>query len=61
MVAKVHFSFEKKRDEFPKVEGKIPIPDFCHLFRFSGMAVFIKRACYLLLKFEMTEQTHRDE
>ena len=61
MVAKVHFSFEKKRDEFPKVERKIPIPDICHLFRFSRMAVFIKRDYYLLLKFEMTEQTHRDE
>ena len=55
MVAKVHFSFEKKRDEFPKVEGKIPIPDFCHLFRFSGMAVFIKRDCYLQLKPNMAE------
>ena len=61
MVAKVHFSFEKKRDEFPKVEGKIPIPDICHLFHFSGMAVFIKRDYYLLLKPNMTEQTHRDE
>ena len=61
MVAKVLFSCEKKRDEFPKVEGKIPIPDICHLFRFSGMAVMIKRDYYLLLKFEMTEQTHRDE
>ena len=61
MVAKVHFSFEKKRDEFPKVEGKIPIPDFCHLFHFSGMAVIIKKDYYLLLKFDMTEQTHRDD
>ena len=55
MVAKVHFSFEKKRDEFPKVERKIPIPDICHLFRFSGMAVFIKRDYYLLLKSNMAE------
>ena len=55
MVAKVHFSFEKKRDEFPKVERKIPIPDICHLFRFSGMAVFIKRDSYLLLKPNMAE------
>jgi len=55
MVAKVLFSCEKKRDEFPKVERKIPIPVICHLFRFSGMAVIIKRDYYLLLKFEMTE------
>ena len=27
MVAKVQLSFEIKREEFPKVEGKIPIPD----------------------------------
>ena len=46
MVAKVQLSFEIKRGGFPKVEGKIPIPDFCHLFRFSGMAVFIKRDIY---------------
>lgn len=55
MVAKVHFSFEMKREEFPKVEGKIPIPDFCHLFHFSRMAVFIKRDCYLQLKPNMAE------
>ena len=55
MVAKVHFSFEIKREGFPKVEGKIPIPDFCHLFRFSGMAVMIKRDYYLLLKPNMAE------
>ena len=61
MVAKVHFSFEIKREGLPKVEGKIPIPVICHLFRFSGMAVIIKRDYYLLLKFEMTEQTHRDD
>lgn len=61
MVAKVQLSFEIKREEFPKVEGKIPISDFCYLFHFSGMAVIIKRDYYLLLKFEMTEQTHRDD
>ena len=61
MVAKVHFSFEKKRDEFPKVERKIPIPVICHLFRFSGMAVMIKRDCYLQLKPNMAESTHRDD
>ena len=55
MVAKVLFSCEKKRDGFPKVEGKIPIPVICHLFRFSGMAVIIKRDYYLLLKPNMTE------
>ena len=27
MVAKVQLSFEIKRGGFPKVEGKIPIPD----------------------------------
>ena len=27
MVAKVQLSFEIKREGFPKVEGKIPIPD----------------------------------
>ena len=61
MVAKVQFSFEKKREGFPKVEGKIPIPDFCYLVHFSGMAVFIERDCYLLLKPNMAEQTHRDD
>ena len=61
MVAKVHFSFEIKREGFPKVEGKIPIPDICHLFRFSGMAVIIKRDYYLLLKPNMAESTHRDD
>jgi len=35
MVAKVLLSFEKKREGFPKVEGKIPIPDFCYLVHFS--------------------------
>lgn len=56
MVAKVQLSFEIKREGFPKVEGKIPIPDFCYLFHFSGMAVIIiKRDCYLLLKPNMTE------
>ena len=55
MVAKVQLSFEMKREEFPKVEGKIPIPDICHLFRFSGMAVMIKRDCYLQLKSNMAE------
>lgn len=55
MVAKVQLSFEIKREEFPKVEGKIPIPDFCYLFHFSGMAVIIKRDYYLLLKPNMTE------
>ena len=55
MVAKVQLSFEIKREEFPKVEGKIPIPDFCYLFHFSGMAVIIKKDCYLQLKPNMTE------
>ena len=55
MVAKVQFSFEIKREEFPKVEGKIPISDFGYLFHFSGMAVMIRRDCYLLLKPNMTE------
>ena len=61
MVAKVQVSFEIKRGGFPKAEGKIPIPDFGYLFHFSGMAVIIKRDCYLLLKFDMAEQTHRDD
>lgn len=61
MVAKVQFSFEIKREEFPKVEGKIPILDFGYLFHFSGMAVIIKRDYYLQLKPNMTEQTHRDD
>ena len=61
MVAKVQFSFEIKRGGFPKVEGKIPIPDFDYLFHFSGMAVIIKRDYYLLLKLEVIEQTHRDD
>lgn len=61
MIAKVQLSFEIKREGFPKVEGKIPISDFCYLVHFSGMAVIIKRDNYLLLKFEMTEQTHRDD
>ena len=55
MVAKVQFSFEIKREEFPKVEGKIPISDFGYLFHFSGMAVMIRRDYYLLLKPNMTE------
>ena len=55
MVAKVHFSFEIKREGFPKVEGEIPISDIYHLFRFSGMTVFIKRDCYLQLKPNMAE------
>ena len=55
MVAKVQLFFEIKREEFPKVEGKIPIPDLGYLFHFSGMAVIIKRDCYLLLKPNMTE------
>ena len=55
MVAKVQLSFEIKREEFPKVEGKIPIPDFCYLVHFSGMAVITKRDYYLLLKPNMTE------
>ena len=55
MVAKVQLSFEIKREGFPKVEGKIPIPDICHLFHFSGMAVIIKRDYYLLLKPNMAE------
>ncbi len=55
MVAKVQFSFEMRREGFPKVEGKIPIPDFCYLVHFSGMAVIIKRDYYLLLKPNMTE------
>ena len=55
MVAKVQLFFEIKREGFPKVEGKIPIPDFCYLVHFSGMAVIIKRDCYLLLKPNMTE------
>ena len=55
MVAKVQFSFEIKREEFPKVEGKIPIPDLGYLFHFSGMAVMIRRDYYLLLKPNMTE------
>ena len=61
MVAKVQLSFEIKREEFPKVEGKIPISDLGYLVHFSGMAVIIKRDCYLLLKFDMAEQTHRDD
>ncbi len=61
MVAKVQLSFEIKREEFPKVEGKIPISDFGYLFHFLGMAVIIKRDYYLLLKFDMAEQTHRDD
>ena len=55
MVAKVQLSFEIKRGGFPKVEGKIPIPDFGYLFHFSGMAVIIKRDYHLLLKPKMTE------
>ena len=55
MVVKVQLSFEIKREGFPKVEGKIPIPDFGYLFHFSGMAVFIRRDYYLLLKPNMTE------
>ncbi|MCP9553300.1 hypothetical protein NNC51_10820 [Prevotella copri] len=55
MVAKVQLSFEIKREGFPKVEGKIPISDFCYLVHFSGMAVIIKRDYYLLLKPNMTE------
>lgn len=55
MVAKVQLSFEIKREEFPKVEGKIPISDFGYLFHFLGMAVIIKRDYYLLLKPNMTE------
>lgn len=61
MVAKVQLSFEIKREEFPKVEGKIPISDLGYLVHFSGMAVIIKRDYYLLLKFDMAEQTHRDD
>lgn len=61
MVAKVQLSFEIKREGFPKVEGKIPISDLGYLVHFSGMAVIIKRDCYLLLKFDMAEQTHRDD
>ena len=61
MVAKVQLSFEIKREGFPKVEGKIPIPDFCYLVHFSGMAVIIKRDNYLLLKPNMAESTHRDD
>lgn len=55
MVAKVQLSFEIKREEFPKVEGKIPILDFGYLVHFSGMTVIIKRDYYLLLKPNMTE------
>ena len=55
MVAKVQLSFEIKREGFPKVERKIPIPDICHLYRFSGMAVMIKRGYYLQLKSNMAE------
>ena len=55
MVAKVQFSFEIKREEFPKVEGKIPISDFGYLVHFSGMTVMIKRDYHLLLKPNMTE------
>ena len=55
MVVKVQLFFEIKREEFPKVEGKIPISDFGYLVHFSGMAVMIKRDCYLLLKPNMTE------
>ena len=61
MVAKVQLSFEIKREGFPKVVGKIPISDFGYLFHFSGMAVIIKGDCYLLLKPNMTEKTHRDD
>ena len=61
MVAKVLLSFEIKREGFPKVEGGIPISDFGYLFHFSGMAVIIKGDCYLLLKPNMTEKTHRDD
>ena len=61
MVAKVQLSFEIKREGFPKVEGEIPIPDFCYLVHFSGMAVIIKRDNYLLLKPNMAESTHRDD
>ena len=53
MVAKVQLSFQIKREGFPKVEGKIPIPDLDNLFHFS--AVIIKRDCYLLLKPKKTE------
>ncbi len=55
MVAKVQLSFEIKRGGFPKVEGKIPIPDLGYLFHFSGMTVIIKRDYYLQLKPNMTE------
>ena len=55
MVAKVQLSFEIKREEFPKVEGKIPISDLGYLVHFSGMAVIIKRDYHLLLKPNMTE------
>ena len=55
MVENVQQSFEIKREGFPKVEGKIPISDFCYLVHFSGMAVIIKRDYYLLLKPNMTE------
>lgn len=55
MVAKVQLFFEIKREGFPKVGGKIPIPDFCYLVHFSGMAVIIKRDYHLLLKPNMTE------
>ena len=55
LLEKVQLSFEIKREEFPKVEGKIPISDFCYLVHFSGMAVIIKRDYYLLLKPNMTE------
>ena len=55
MVVKVQLFFEIKREEFPKVEGKIPISDFGYLFHFSGMAVMIRRDYYLLLKPNMTE------
>ena len=61
MGAKVQLSFEMKWEGFPKVEGKIPISDFGYLFHFSGMAVIIKGDCYLLLKPNMTEKTHRDD
>ena len=43
---KVQLSFEIKRGGFPKVEGKIPIPDFGYLFHFSGMVVIIKRLLF---------------
>lgn len=55
MLSKVQLSFEIKREEFPKVEGKIPISDLGYLVHFSGMAVIIKRDYYLLLKPNMTE------